>query len=469
MCDFSKLNPTKRGATFPTVIPGVTATVPDTVGPDQPGPPSTAIGQPESVGAEPPSSPEDPDPDEVPDDPDDAPEDDPVPDDDVDEVPDDAPPLEPVDDEPDPPDEPDDAPEEPPEAPPEDPSPLLEPGVDPGGSDAVVPHAASRADSAKGVERIAAIRERACMGHWSGAPFAFARLKEIDDPAEDVPGTSSVQDRFDPSVRVQGFRRDSGFSARGRRIRMNTNTVNNDLHQHVTIVTGASRGLGRGIAAALAAKGARVVGIARSKGDLVTITGDAADEALAARVVREERPTRVVVCAGAAPVLNAFHEQTWEDFSTNWQVDTKSAFVWLKAILRDPLPQGSHVIVVSSGAALQGSPLSGGYAGAKRMQWLLADYAATEAKRAGLDLRVHALLPHLNPSTELGRAAIAGYAARAGVSSVEEFQKRYLPYLTPEIMGAAVVDLFTRPADHAELAYRVTGKGLVSLTEKPNG
>jgi NAD(P)-dependent dehydrogenase (short-subunit alcohol dehydrogenase family) len=242
----------------------------------------------------------------------------------------------------------------------------------------------------------------------------------------------------------------------------------NDLHQRITVVTGASRGLGRGIASALAAKGARVIGIARSTGDSVTITGDAADESLAARVVREERPTGMVVCAGAAPVLRAFHEQSWEEFSTNWNVDTKSAFVWLKAALRDPLPPGSHVIVVSSGAAVQGSPLSGGYAGAKRTQWMLADYAATEAKRAGLDLRVHVLLPNLNPSTDLGRAGIAGYAARAGVS-MEEFQKRFLPPVTPEVIGSVVVELFTRPADHAELAYRVMGKGLVSLTEKPNG
>ncbi|HEY8078376.1 MAG TPA: SDR family NAD(P)-dependent oxidoreductase [Labilithrix sp.] len=240
------------------------------------------------------------------------------------------------------------------------------------------------------------------------------------------------------------------------------------LDKHVAVVTGASRGLGRGIAAALAARGARVIGIARTAGDLATLAGDAADEALAARVVREERPTRIVVCAGAAPVLRAFHEQTFDEFSTNWRVDTKSAFVWLKAALRDPLPAGSHVVVVSSGAAVQGSPLSGGYAGAKRMQWMLADYAATEAKRAGLDLRVHVLLPHLNPSTELGRAGIAGYAARAGLA-VEEFQKRFMPPVTPEIAGAAVVDLFTRPAEHAELAYRVTGKGLTSLTEKPNG
>jgi hypothetical protein len=102
------------------------------------------------------------------------------------------------------------------------------------------------------------------------------------------------------------------------------------------------------------------------------------------------------------------------------------------------------------------------------MQWMLADYAVAEAKRSGLDLRVHVLLPHLNPSTELGRAGIAGYAARAGVP-VEQFEKRFLPPVTPEIMGSAVVELFTRPAEHAELAYRVTGTGLVSLSEKPNG
>jgi NAD(P)-dependent dehydrogenase (short-subunit alcohol dehydrogenase family) len=242
----------------------------------------------------------------------------------------------------------------------------------------------------------------------------------------------------------------------------------NDLYQRVTVVTGASRGLGRGIASALVANGARVIGIARSTGDLVTITGDAADEVLAARVVREQQPTGIVVCAGAAPVLGAFHEQTWEEFSTNWNVDTKSAFVWLKAALRDPLPPGSHVIVVSSGAAVQGSPLSGGYAGAKRTQWMLAEYAATEAKRAGLDLRVHVLLPNLNPSTDLGRAGIAGYATRAGVP-IDEFQKRFLPPVTPEVMGSVVVALLTRPADHGELAYRVMGKGLVSLAEKPNG
>src|SRR4029077_5387461 len=147
---------------------------------------------------------------------------------------------------------------------------------------------------------------------------------------------------------------------------------------------------------------------------------------VAERLLREHDPDLVVLCAGASPALGPFHEQTWEEFSTNWHVDTKGAFVWLKQALRVPMKPGGHVIVSSSGAAVQGSPVSGGYAGAKRTQWFLADYAATESGRAGLGLRIHCLLPNLIPSTELGRAGIAAYAKRAGVTP-EEFGKRFHP------------------------------------------
>jgi len=44
----------------------------------------------------------------------------------------------------------------------------------------------------------------------------------------------------------------------------------------------------------------------------------------------------------------------------------------LKAALTLPLAAGSTVAIVSSGAAVAGSTLSGGYAGAKRMQWFMA-------------------------------------------------------------------------------------------------
>jgi NAD(P)-dependent dehydrogenase (short-subunit alcohol dehydrogenase family) len=140
--------------------------------------------------------------------------------------------------------------------------------------------------------------------------------------------------------------------------------------------------------------------------------------------------------------------------------------VWLQHALRLPMKRGAHVVVVSSGAAVQGSPVSGGYASAKRAQWFLAEYAATEVARAGLGVRVHCLLPTLNPSTELGRAGIRAYAARAGVSP-EEFAKRFGPPLTPEIMGRGVVELFEAPERFEQVTYRIGGEGLAPLSAPP--
>ena len=55
------------------------------------------------------------------------------------------------------------------------------------------------------------------------------------------------------------------------------NQINNSLAGSTAIVTGASRGFGRGIAAALAAAGARVVGVARDGAQLDTLRGELAD------------------------------------------------------------------------------------------------------------------------------------------------------------------------------------------------
>ena len=249
-------------------------------------------------------------------------------------------------------------------------------------------------------------------------------------------------------------------------------TTERELAGKIAIVTGGSRGLGRGVVEALAGRGARVVAVARNRADLATLTrevrgteaceGDAADENLAERLLTREQPQVVVLCAGAAPKLGALQEQTWEGFSTNWEVDAKSTFVWLKLALRLPARRDTHFIVVSSGAALQGSPVSGGYASAKRAQWFIASYATTESERAGLGLRVHCVLPSLNASTELGRAAIRAYAERAGIAP-EAFAKRFEPQLTPAIMGEGVADLVVSPDRFAKLAYRIGGSGLVPL------
>jgi NAD(P)-dependent dehydrogenase (short-subunit alcohol dehydrogenase family) len=237
------------------------------------------------------------------------------------------------------------------------------------------------------------------------------------------------------------------------------------------VVTGGSRGLGRGIVEALLEKKMRVVAVARDASRLdalkrevgtETVTADVTDDASAGKLLREAQPALLVLCAGASPPLRPIHEQTWETFSQNWEVDAKSTFLWLRHVLLLPLPAGSHVIVISSGAALRGSPVSGGYAPAKRAQWFMTEYALAESQRKKLDLRFHCLLPSLNPSTELGRAGIAAYAARAGVTP-EEFAKRFEPPLTPAIIGKAVVDLHTNPQKWEKLAYEISGKGLSAI------
>src|SRR5262249_51181019 len=153
------------------------------------------------------------------------------------------------------------------------------------------------------------------------------------------------------------------------------------------IVTGASRGFGRAVATALSRAGAEVVGVARTAVQLEDVSGElgdafipvvahAADPAAASQLIDKYSPGVLVVCAGSAPQMSPLQEQSWETFSANWNVDVAQAFHWTRHALQRPLAPGSSVILMSSGAAVNGSPLSGGYAGAKATVRFIASYAA---------------------------------------------------------------------------------------------
>ncbi len=110
-------------------------------------------------------------------------------------------------------------------------------------------------------------------------------------------------------------------------------------------------------------------------------------------------------------------------------------------MLRKPLRPGARVIVVSSGAAIGGSPLSGGYAGAKATQRFIAQYAQDEARRAGLDIVVSIVLPRFAPNAGIGAPAVRAYAQRAGVSVaeyLETFERSFGPVVGPQGAGAAI-------------------------------
>ena len=189
---------------------------------------------------------------------------------------------------------------------------------------------------------------------------------------------------------------------------------------------------------------------------------DASDPTVAGSLLDRYEPQAAVLVAGASPLIRPLQHQTWETFSANWQADVRIAFNSVREALLKPLRPGSRVVVISSGAALQGSPPSGGYAGAKATQRFITAYAQVAANRAGLGITFTALLPRITPLTDLGRPAVRAYAARS-CQSEQEYLKQFGQPLTPEGAGAALVELFQ--SDAADLAheYLLTGAGLQDL------
>jgi NAD(P)-dependent dehydrogenase (short-subunit alcohol dehydrogenase family) len=237
------------------------------------------------------------------------------------------------------------------------------------------------------------------------------------------------------------------------------------------LVTGASRGFGRGIVTALSGAGVPVVGVARGRGALeelraelgesfTPVAADAADPMVAGALIDKYRPGVLVLNAGATPLPRPIQHCTWETFSRTWDVDVAHVFHWTREALLAPLAPGSTVVTLSSGAAVFGSPLTGGYAGAKAaIRWLTA-YAAQESQRAGLGIRFVSLLPQLTPATALGAVFAAAYAAREGAGAAARGGPGGV--LTPEQVGQAVIGLVTGAGPDQD-AYLVTAAGLRPL------
>ena len=103
----------------------------------------------------------------------------------------------------------------------------------------------------------------------------------------------------------------------------------NNLSGKTTIVVGASRGLGHGIATAFAETGAPVVAVSRTPAatlDQATSAGtihpeiaDAGDPTAAASLLDRYDPEVIILVAGATPHMRPLQQQTWETFSVNWR------------------------------------------------------------------------------------------------------------------------------------------------------
>jgi NAD(P)-dependent dehydrogenase (short-subunit alcohol dehydrogenase family) len=247
------------------------------------------------------------------------------------------------------------------------------------------------------------------------------------------------------------------------------------LKDKTVVVTGGSRGLGLGLVEALVAQGARVTVVARGTEALAavrerlgvaTIAADVADEGAAQRIVAQVRPDVLVLNAGATPPMGPLDRIRWSDFSATWDTDVKAGLLWMQAALNLPLAPGSRVLVGSSGAAVNGSPLSGGYAGAKRMLWVMAKYANGVAAQRGLGIRFQAIVPQqMVGGTGVGDAGAAAYARGLGLEPAA-FLARFGEPMPPRLFGDHVVSVLEDPQYADGLAFGLKGGSGVSVLER---
>ncbi|HEY2203382.1 MAG TPA: glucose 1-dehydrogenase [Pseudonocardia sp.] len=180
-----------------------------------------------------------------------------------------------------------------------------------------------------------------------------------------------------------------------------------DLEGRVAIVTGASRGLGRAAAEALAAEGARVLAVARSTADLEklratdperiavqTVDMCAADEvaALPDRAVEQFGRIDIVVNnAGIAPA-GKFVDQPQEEWDRVFDINVRAPAILARAAGPHFVAQRSgKVINVASTSGINGKPILVSYSASKGAVLQFTKALAAEWGRFGV--QVNAIAP----------------------------------------------------------------------------
>ena len=177
------------------------------------------------------------------------------------------------------------------------------------------------------------------------------------------------------------------------------------LDGKIAIVTGAARGIGRGIALAFAAEGASVVAVDRDGPGAERVAGEVGGIAVQADVSREEDVRRMVERALAAfaridVLVNnagiAASSDVVDMPLAQWQetldVDLTGVFLCTRAVLPAMIEQGSGRIVnIGSQLGLRGAPALAHYSAAKAGVHGFTKALAREVARHGIT--VNAIAP----------------------------------------------------------------------------
>jgi short-subunit dehydrogenase len=232
------------------------------------------------------------------------------------------------------------------------------------------------------------------------------------------------------------------------------------------LVTGASRGIGRAVAAALAARGATVGLAARSTADLEAAAAGlpgshhvlTCDVSLPASVAGAVE--RFVAAAGGLELVVAnagiaYYEpvaaQSLEHVEEMTRVNWLGTVYTVKAALPRLLEQGrGHIVVMSSGAALRSFPGAAAYSATKAAQRLFADALRHELAGSGVSLTT------VHPG-EIRTSLHAHEASR-----MPGWHRGGSQAATPEALAERVVDSVERDRRHVHFRRLVRGMGMLN-------